>query len=168
MFYGDSMKNVLILFLIMCLFGCLGQPPHITEKVSVYKQVHTVNLSNSLLVKKLLLDQHAEWKGTRYQLGGLSKKGIDCSGFIFVTFKSKLGLAIPRSTELQVKEGVEVSREKLRVGDLVFFKTGLFVRHVGVYLGDSEFLHASKSVGVIISSLKNDYWSSNYWVSKRM
>jgi len=162
------MKIVLILFSVVYLSGCLSQPPQFPEKPGVYKQGQAVNLSNSLLVKQLLLDQHAEWKGTPYKLGGLNKKGIDCSGFIFVTFKSTLGLAIPRSTELQAKEGIEVSKDQLRTGDLIFFKTGLFVRHVGVYLGDSTFLHASKSVGVTISSLKNDYWSSHYWVSKRM
>jgi len=152
----------------MCLPGCISQPPISPEKTSVYTLGNTVNRDNGLLVRRLLLAQHDEWRGTHYKLGGLSKKGIDCSGFIFVTFKSKLGMVIPRSTELQVKEGVAVARNQLRVGDLVFFKTGTFVRHVGVYLGNSKFLHASKSIGVTISSLENSYWSSKYWISRRI
>jgi len=127
-----------------------------------------VDLTDSALVKQRLLAQHSDWKGTRYQIGGLSKKGIDCSGFVYVTFRTKLGLDIPRSTKLQKNVGVEVSRDQLRTGDLIFFKTGVFARHVGVYLGDSMFLHASTSQGVTISNLKNSYWASNYWLSKRI
>lgn len=102
------------------------------------------------------------------KLGGLSKHGIDCSGFVYVTFRSKLGCNVPRTTELQVKTGRKVDRNNLRVGDLVFFQTSLFYNHVGIYLGDSEFLHASSSRGVIISNLNETYWKKRYWTARRI
>jgi cell wall-associated NlpC family hydrolase len=64
--------------------------------------------------------------------------------------------------------GKKVSQNNLKPGDLVFFKTGLFSRHVGIYLDKRKFLHASTSVGVTISSLDNQYWKKNYWKSVRI
>ena len=101
-------------------------------------------------------------------MGGLSKDGIDCSGFVYTTFRSKLGINIPRSTALQSKIGSNVSKNKLRTGDLVFFKTATKVRHVGIYIENNKFLHASTSKGVMISKLDNVYWKSKYWKSKRL
>ena len=161
------MRGVWVVLFVVWLAGCTGLVSERTERKMVYRSAKTVDLSDSALVESKLLTQHSEWKGTRYRLGGLSKEGIDCSGFVFVTFKTKLGLILSRSTALQVKEGRTVSKDQLQTGDLVFFKTGLFTRHVGIYLGDFMFLHASTSAGVTISSLKNSYWASNYWISKR-
>ena len=115
-----------------------------------------------------LYDQFQEWQGVRYRLGGLSKRGIDCSGFVFITYKSRLGVRLPRTTELQSKLGKEVSQRNLETGDLVFFKTGKASRHVGIYLENNKFLHASLSQGVTISHLDNTYWKSNYWKSVRI
>jgi len=112
--------------------------------------------------------QYEEWKGVGYRLGGLSKRGIDCSGFVYMTFKSKLGLTLPRTTELLANSGRSVTRERLKAGDLVFFKTSYSVRHVGIYLEQGRFLHASKSRGVMISRLDNVYWRSKYWKARRI
>jgi cell wall-associated NlpC family hydrolase len=119
-------------------------------------------------IKKKLYAQYTQWRGTKYKLGGLNKKGIDCSGFVFVTYKSKLGKVLPRTTHLQVTVGSNVKRNELQAGDLVFFKTGKFKRHVGIYLEHGKFLHASTSNGVTISRLENNYWKSRYWRAKRI
>jgi len=119
-------------------------------------------------MRKKLYAQYGQWKGTKYEVGGSSKKGIDCSGFVYVTFKSKLGVVLPRSTELQADAGKNVDKGHLRTGDLVFFKTGMFDRHVGIYLERGRFLHASTSLGVTISRLEEDYWRSAYWKAKRI
>jgi cell wall-associated NlpC family hydrolase len=119
-------------------------------------------------VKDALYAQYDEWKGTRYQLRGLSKNGIDCSGFVHMTFKSKLGVMLPRSSDLQAELGIDVDKDQLQAGDLVFFKTGRTVRHVGVYLEDGRFLHASTKLGVVISRLNENYWKSAYWKAKRL
>lgn len=119
-------------------------------------------------IKSKLYEQFHEWQGVRYQLGGLSKQGIDCSGFVFVTYKSKLGVKLPRTAKLQSKLGTEIHKNNLATGDLVFFKTGRFTKHVGIYLEENKFLHASLSRGVTISRLDNVYWRSNYWKSVRI
>lgn len=162
------MKFTLLVISILSLSGCSVLYSPEPENIAVPKLKHAVKLANSSLVKQKLLAQYSEWKGTSYQLGGLSKHGIDCSGFVYVTFRSKLGLNLPRTTERQAKVGIKISKEQLRIGDLIFFKTGLLQRHVGIYMGDSRFLHSSSSQGVTISSLQNNYWASNYWFSTRI
>lgn len=119
-------------------------------------------------LKNKLYDQFQEWQGVRYQLGGLSKRGIDCSGFVYLTYKNRFNVRLPRTTKLQSKLGKEVSQRNLKTGDLVFFKTGMATRHVGIYLENNKFLHASLSQGVTISHLDNTYWKSNYWKSVRI
>lgn len=158
------MVSVLI---ITALAGCSSVPERGSPKV-VYVPGAKVDLGNTPLVKESLYAQYNQWKNTKYQIGGLSRNGIDCSGFVHVTFKTKLGIVLPRSTEFQVEVGEDVDKNQLRAGDLVFFKTGISVRHVGVYLEDGRFLHASTKQGVTISRLSETYWKSAYWKAKRL
>lgn len=115
----------------------------------------------------LLYKHYKEWRGTRYRLGGLSKGGIDCSGFVYLTFLDRLGIELPRSTHFQSEKGREVARNQLQTGDLVFFRTGRY-NHVGIYLEDGKFMHSSTKTGVRISSLSNGYWQRTYWKAKRL
>jgi len=119
-------------------------------------------------VKDALKAQYMDWKGVKYREGGLSKKGVDCSGFVYLTFKNRLGRSIPRTTKALSKYGKTIGRGSLRPGDLVFFKTGFKVRHVGIYYGGNKFLHASTSRGVMLSSMDDIYWGKNYWQSRRV
>lgn len=102
-----------------------------------------------------LFDFYSEWEGVGYKLGGDSKSGIDCSGFIQKAFKEKFDLSIPRTTVMQSQVGKEIDKSQLLSGDLVFFKTGDDINHVGIYLEDGLFVHASTKVGVTISELSN-------------
>ncbi len=124
--------------------------------------------TNQADIKKALYSQFNDWQGVRYQRGGLSQYGIDCSGFVHLTFKSKFGLYLPRTTWMQEKLGKEIKKDDLRTGDLVFFRTGVTSTHVGIYLEKNKFLHASQKKGVTISRLDNAYWKSNYWKSVRI
>ena len=119
-------------------------------------------------IKGRLYTQYHKWRGVRYRLGGSNKRGIDCSAFVQVTFKTKLGVNLPRTTSLQSRLGKEVRKNELKAGDLVFFRTGSTSRHVGIYLEENKFLHASQSRGVTISKLDNTYWQANYWKSVRI
>lgn len=164
------MKNSLSIagiLMITVLAGCSSVPERGGAK-AVYVPGAEVDLGNTPLVKKTLYAQYNQWKNTRYQMGGLSRSGIDCSGFVQVTFRTKLGVVLPRSTEFQAQLGESVHKDQLRAGDLVFFKTGMTDRHVGVYLEDGKFLHASTSQGVTISGLDESYWKSAYWKAKRL
>lgn len=152
------MKELFIVLLIIFLSACSSHAPDIAS-LSSLSQAQVLNL---------LQEQHAEWKGTPYQYGGTSRSGVDCSGFTFRTYKDKLGLLLPRTTLKQVKLGSSVSRSALRTGDLVFFKISKRLKHVGIYMEKNQFIHASSSKGVMISSLKNPYWSSRYWTARRL
>ena len=154
-------KICITISFIFLFTGCSLVPdrnPYPTQKNEAYTKS----------IKKRLYAQYSQWKGTRYKLGGLNKNGIDCSGFVFVTFKSRLQIVLPRTTHLQAARGKNIEKKHLRSGDLIFFKTGKLKRHVGIYLEHGKFLHASTSKGVTISRLDNYYWKSKYWKAKRI
>ncbi|WP_192458419.1 bifunctional murein DD-endopeptidase/murein LD-carboxypeptidase [Musicola keenii] len=119
-------------------------------------------------VKSKLLEQYASWKGVRYRLGGDSRKGIDCSGFVQRTFREQFGMDLPRSSYEQQDIGEKIQRGKLRAGDLVVFHAGSTGRHMGIYLGNQQFVHASTSIGVTISSMDEGYWKNRYLEARRV
>lgn len=128
----------------------------------------TAPLASPVEVRTALYAQHDLWRGTPYVLGGTSRRGVDCSGFVQRTFDSHFGIAVPRTTELQSQQGQRIGRDALQAGDLVFFRTGNGKRHVGIYVEDGQFLHASTSRGVTLSRLDNPYWSRHYWQARRL
>ncbi|PVX39818.1 spr peptidase [Pasteurella langaaensis DSM 22999] len=106
-----------------------------------------------------------QWAGTRYRMGGTGANGIDCSAFMQETFAAAFGISLPRSTAEQRYLGQRIQKQQLRQGDLVFFRGN---RHVGVYMGNNKFMHASSSQGVTISSLDEAYWARTYTQSRRI
>lgn len=118
-------------------------------------------------IASALYAQLAEWRSVEYQYGGTSKRGVDCSGFVYVTYLSRFGIQLPRSTEQQARAGPRVSVSRLRPGDLVFFYTGWGKRHVGIYVEGDHFIHASTSSGVTMSRLGSGYWKSHFWKAVR-
>lgn len=108
------------------------------------------------------------WQGTRYQLGGSTHQGLDCSAFVKNTYREVYRLELPRATKQQAKMGVSVRKSNLQRGDLVFFKTGWRLRHVGIYTKNGRFIHASTRRGVIESSLNERYWDKHYWKARRI
>lgn len=115
-----------------------------------------------------LMAHYRQWHGTPYRLGGTTRTGVDCSAYVQSVYRDLYRMQLPRSTQDQEDVGRRVSRNRLRSGDLVFFKTGWFKRHVGVYVANGRFIHASESRGVIESSLTSPYWSRNYWKARRV
>lgn len=160
------MKFIVVLSLLLLLNAC-SSAPNGDETLQTAARDKVV-LDNSDAVKSQLMQLHKEWKGTPYRFGGMSKRGVDCSGFVLLGFEQKFGLSLPRTTDEQSAVGKSVSKSNLRPGDLVFFKTGWSTRHVGIYIGNHQFLHASTSQGVMISSLDNSYWKQKYWQSRRL
>ncbi|WP_054179228.1 bifunctional murein DD-endopeptidase/murein LD-carboxypeptidase [Trabulsiella odontotermitis] len=126
------------------------------------------SMVRNLDVKSRLMDQYASWKGVRYRLGGDTKRGIDCSAFVQRTFREQFGLELPRSTWEQQETGKSIKRGQLRTGDLVLFRAGSTGRHVGIYIGNDQFVHASTSSGVTISSMNEPYWNKRYNEARRI
>lgn len=152
------MKSVIFLCVILLSIGCSTKVN--TNRISSSK-------SESAIMKSLLA-HYQKWKGTRYKLGGMSKSGVDCSAYVYLAFKQRFNLRLPRSTKNQIRAGKSIDRNQLKAGDLVFFKTAPRVRHVGIYLDNGRFMHASSSRGVMISRLDNSYWKKCYWFSKHI
>jgi cell wall-associated NlpC family hydrolase len=124
-----------------------------------YAQLLDINVEQAVDVNVFkVLDQ---WMGTRYRLGGSSKDGIDCSAFMQVLFNSIYGISLPRTAREQFDFSQRISRAELKEGDLVFFNTIGGVSHVGMYLQNNKFVHASTG-GVTISDLFDDYWMRKF------
>ncbi|GJL54617.1 MAG: lipoprotein [Nitrospirales bacterium] len=161
--------NLVNVLMVLYVVGCQSAPRHATNPiVGIHASTTTVTLSNENAVKRSLYAQLEEWNDVEYDYGGLSKDGVDCSGFVFLTYQSHFGVRLPRTTAQQSHVGRPVAQHQLRPGDLVFFKTGRSTRHVGIYVEGRQFIHASKSRGVMISSLDDVYWSKKYWKAKRV
>src|SRR6201996_1485365 len=109
-----------------------------------------------------------DWIGTPYRFGGSSKNGIDCSAFTKQLYSEVFNLDIKRSSRDIFSMVSPVSKTELKEGDLVFFKIhSRSITHIGIYLGDNRFAHAS-SKGVAISSLDDDYYSRYFYKGGRI
>ncbi len=119
-------------------------------------------------VEQRILEEYRRWKGTRHQLGGTGADGIDCSGFVKAVYQDAFNIKLPRTTTAQVRQGKPVALGDLRPGDLVFFTPPNYPRHVGIFLNRSQFVHASKTKGVIISEIDEHYWRRYFWTARRI
>ena len=111
----------------------------------------------------------AEWIGTPYRAGGDSRHGTDCSGLVSQLYKKTYRMRLSPITDGQLKESNKIARRNL--GDLVFFTSRSSrkkVAHVGIYLKDGKFIHASTSQGVIVSSLKEKYYTQHWLCGGRV
>jgi len=119
-------------------------------------------------VKNISLYQNIDdWYGVPYKLGGTSKKGIDCSAFVQTIFISAFGVTLPRTAKDQYNSTRRVSQTELREGDLLFFNTRGGVSHVGIYLQNNKFVHASVS-GVTISDMFEPYYLRHFVAAGRI
>lgn len=111
----------------------------------------------------------ASWIGAPYKYGGSTKKGTDCSGMTFTIYKAVYGKTLTRTSAGMLSDNCKkISKKELREGDLVFFRTdgkrSSTPNHVGIYLKENKFIHASTSKGVIVSDLNQEYYVEN-WIA---
>ena len=138
-------------------------------RVSTPEPENPVRLSRGEKAIKSSLDlAFKDWKGVPYVLGGTGYNGVDCSSFMQIVFADYFEIDLPRNTREQMKEGSSVKRNKIKLGDMVFFKTGRDSYHVGVMINNEQFLHASTSSGVMISGLQERYWADAYLTTRRI
>ncbi|MGD8307389.1 MAG: C40 family peptidase [Ignavibacteria bacterium] len=147
------------------------------NSVDVSEIVERYNLSefdynnDTITLKEKLLLEIIKYLDTPYEYGGTSTNGIDCSAFTQNVFKNTLSTDLLRSARDQYSQGEIIShKEDLQFGDLVFFDTQRGVRpgHVGIYIGDELFAHASTTNGVTISSINHSYYQSRYVGGRRI
>ncbi len=137
----------------------------VTEAVSQVQLKYAALLNTEIesLPSKTLLDNVDEWYGVRYRTGGNTKNGVDCSGFTVAVYAAVYGIMLPRVSRDQYRTSRKISTTELQEGDLVFFNTnGRGVSHVGVYLGNNKFIHASVSKGIMVNGLFESYYLKRY------
>jgi cell wall-associated NlpC family hydrolase len=121
------------------------------------------------LSRDMVLLEAVSFLGVPYEYGGNSKDGIDCSGFTARVYQQGADILLPRSTAGQFGVGAKVERDSLLFGDLVFFNTtGRSPSHVGIYIEDGLFAHASVTSGVTISSLESTYYRRRFVGGRRV
>lgn len=131
-----------------------------------FSQVMGVALSATSNVK--LFQFVYDWIGTPYHFGGSSKRGVDCSGFTKELYTKVFNLTIKRNSRDIFSMVSPVAKDELKEGDLVFFKIhSRSISHVGIYLGDGRFAHASMK-GVAVSNLEDPYYSRYFYRGGRM
>lgn len=109
-----------------------------------------------------------ELVGTPYRDAGTTTRGFDCSGFTSYVF-NKFGIDLPHSSAAQNKEGYWIDKSDLRKGDLVFFDTGgKGISHVGIYLGNGEFIHSASNEGIVKNKLSESYYAKRYVSARRV
>lgn len=124
------------------------------------------------VARQKLVDYSKKFIGKPYASGGIGPDSFDCSGLIFTVSRESIGVQLPRTTQAIFAFCSDINDDEREAGDLVFFKTTSSgnVSHVGLYIGSSQFIHAASdgpNTGVIISSLKEAYWKSHYYCSRR-
>lgn len=146
----------------------------VTKVSSRSKPVQKSQNTNPTIADKVIWSA-VSYKGTPYKYAGITKKGMDCSGLIYTSFKER-DIILPRSSGLQYKEGYKISLKQAKRGDLLFFKTtkknNSKVNHVGlvtsVVNGVVKFIHSSSSRGVVINSMTESYYKNAFVEAKRV
>lgn len=186
------MKRQMILLLAIFWIGCAGLQPRpvfrVPEKENREMEMppqkdkeppeettrpdeHPTSSEPDLyFVHEKLMRQIEELLGVPYRYGGTSRKGMDCSGFVYYVYKKTLGIELPRQVRELYHFANPVLADDLKMGDLVFFRFSRTkgVDHVGIYLSDGQFAHASRSRGVVISSLRSGYYRDHFVEARRV
>ncbi len=120
--------------------------------------------------KHEFLEDISDWIGTPYRFGGTTRQGIDCSAFMREIYRDALKIELPRTANEQFAFGKVIKEDDLKFGDMIFFKTKGYapITHVGVYLGNDQFAHASSRGGVMISDLSSPYYTRTFKGGKRL
>ncbi len=148
--------------------ACAGMRPNpkYTERDSIRPQLRSTDAS----FQTRLAEQIEAYLGVPYRWGGRSRDGMDCSGFVTVVYENALGLTLPHRARTMYDLGRLVEPSELQYGDLVFFEKieNYGVSHVGIYVGDGQFAHASTTRGVILSRLNEPYYRERFVGARRV
>lgn len=168
------MKRLLpVLILLLVISSCKSKKSYSNKK----RQTQTVKVNTTAKPSKeaeTIVKYAKTFDGTRYKYGGITKRGMDCSGLIYTSFKAH-NVSLPRTTSGLQGTGDWIDLKEVNVGDLVFFatkKNSRKVNHVGIVTnvrtGNVEFIHASSSRGVMVSSLAEKYWYFAFVQARRV
>ena len=142
--------------------------PSLKEKYPSFENSPGTN-PGTVTLKETMLMEIIKYMNTPYKFGGNSMDGIDCSAFTQTVYSS-CSIPLLRSAREQFTQGIPVEKEGLKFGDLVFFNTRKNVKpgHVGIYIGDNLFVHASRKQGVIVTPITHEYYSKRFMGARRI
>ena len=177
--------TITALIALVLLSGCAGMKPapkYTSDKSGSRKSSPIANKKSNKMpllsaaaklsapIKLSMLNSINKYKGVPYKWGGDTMKGMDCSGFTMKVYEESAKTAIPHHAASQYRLGTKISRRKLKFGDLVFFRDieSKGISHVGIYVGNNEFVHASLSKGVVTSSMNQPYYKQRYVSARRL
>ncbi|MDR0970797.1 MAG: C40 family peptidase [Bacteroidales bacterium] len=178
MFKHISFFALFILVFVFLFYSCSSTKGVVNnrDKVSYYnskekkeenkkgKKENKKEKKDNKKQKDKLAQYCSSWLGVPHKLGGNTKKGVDCSGFVIEVYKEIYGISLPRTASDMANMVDKIKdRKDLKQGDLVFFKGNKSkINHVGIFLEENSFIHTSTSKGVMISSMDDIYWSKHY------
>ena len=157
------MRLILISVLALVLFSsCGSSKPRVVTTVKEQEKIKPV-----IRTKK-------DFKGTPYKFGGTTKRGMDCSGLVYTSFKTE-ELELPRTSRAMSLQGTRLKLDEVNEGDLLFFETNKnrkVINHVGLVVGfndeDILFIHSTSSRGVIVSNFSKAYWQNAFVMARRV
>lgn len=156
-------KYCTLLFFAFLLVSCGS-----SKKTTTSKRTTSTTKSSNRVASSSIIDHAKTFQGAPYKFGGTTKRGMDCSGLVYVAFQQE-NIQLPRVSRDMAKRGKRISITKANKGDLVFFQTNKNnnqINHVGIVVSNKKkilkFIHSTSSKGVIISSLDERYWKSTF------
>ena len=171
------MKKIALVSLLVLSFSTCKSRKHVKTKENVAistKVVEPKSTKTSSQIIENVINNAKDFDGVHYKYGGTTKAGMDCSGLVYTAFK-KEHINLPRISRDMAKSGLRVSLENVQEGDLLFFQTNKkrkAINHVGLVItsrtGNIEFIHATTSKGVIVSSLAERYWYYSFKEARRV
>ncbi len=182
-------KHLIYLVLLILSSGC------VVKKKTTYSEARKVHVEagettttslpsepeaeaplpeTTLTKAEAVIETALNYTGTRYKYGGTTRKGMDCSGLLYVSFLEN-DVALPRSSHLMADEGKRIKLTQIQKGDLLFFRTQggkKKINHVGLVVDveddEIKFIHSTTSRGVIVSSLREGYWNYSFVKAARI
>lgn len=172
----DILSSLWLLFFILALTSCGSKKQRVALPADFKGPKELSRLYGVRITPNdniFLYNEGAKWLGVPHRMGGMTKRGVDCSGFVAIVFREVYGTQLARSSADMLKHNCKkVSRANLKEGDLVFFRTGRGKKkvpnHVGIYLKNGKFIHTSTSSGVMVSSLSEPYYIRTWLTGGRV
>jgi cell wall-associated NlpC family hydrolase len=171
-------QKLLALFIVVGLFQApvvlaqsAAEPEASNRITSVASQLASTVTSSVVDGTESLINNAMQLIGVRYRWGGNTpQSGLDCSGFVRYVFNDTFGFLLPRKSAQMSQVGLEIRKDELRPGDLVFFNTMRHAfSHVGIYVGDNKFIHApSRGKSIRVDDMTKAYWEKRYNGARRM
>lgn len=164
----STIQLILVIFSGLVISSCSNSHKLAgNDFYAVYSQKLGIKLEGK--EDKSLIKSVAAWKGVPYKYGGQSKSGTDCSGFVASVYNEAYNKKLHRSSKDMVKDVRFVSKRNLETGDLVFFKiNSRKITHVGIYIADNKFIHATTKRGVMVNDLDDNYYKEYFYKAGRV